>query len=156
MFRLAQWCFIRLPGFPLPRPSRRVIILLMTRRIVLISALALAATAFAGSFPDISVDSLKKAIAEKGVTILDVNGADSYKRGHIPGAIDFLSNRADIASKLSSDKSALIVAYCMDERCGAYAWAAEAAKNLGYGNVKHFSPGLAGWKAAGEPLQKAD
>ncbi|MFZ0710317.1 MAG: rhodanese-like domain-containing protein [Terrimicrobiaceae bacterium] len=73
----------------------------------------------------------------------------------MPGAIDFLSSRADIASKPSSDKSALIVAYCTDERYGAYAWAAEAVRNLGYDNVKHFSPGLEGWKAAGEPLQKA-
>ena len=36
----------------------------------------------------------------------------------------------------------------------AYARAAQAAKHLGYNNVKRFAPGLAGWKAAGEPLQK--
>jgi rhodanese-related sulfurtransferase len=129
----------------------------MRKRFVLLSALVLATAAFAGSFPDISLESLKKAIADKDVAILDVNGAETYKRGHIPGAIDFISNRADIASKLPSDKDALIVAYCLSEGCSAYARAAKAAKaakDLGYNNVKRFAPGLAGWNAAGEPLQK--
>jgi len=129
---------------------------LMVKRFVLLIALALATTAFADAFPEISLDSLKRAIADKDVTILDVNGAETYKRGHIPGAIDFISNRRDIASKLPSDKNALIVAYCTSERCGAYARAAKAAKDLGYNNVKHFAPGLAGWRAAGEPLQQAE
>ena len=37
---------------------------------------------------------------------------------------------------------------------GAYARAAEAAQKLGYTNVQHFKPGIAGWKAAGEPTAK--
>jgi rhodanese-related sulfurtransferase len=49
---------------------------------------------------------------------------------------------------------ALIVAYCVSEGCSAYALAAKAAIHLGYNNVKRFAPGLAGWKAAGEPLQR--
>ena len=32
----------------------------------------------------------------------------------------------------------------------------EAAKELGYTNIRHFTPGLAGWKVSGEPLQKAE
>lgn len=126
----------------------------MIKRFVLLSALVLASAAFAGSFPDISLESLKNAIADNDVTILDVNGAEAYKRGHIPGAIDFISNRVDMASKLPSDKEALIVAYCVSEGCSAYVLAAKAAQRLGYNNVKRFAPGLAGWKAAGEPLQK--
>lgn len=119
-------------------------------------ALAAGATAFAASFPDISLDQLKKAIDAKDVVILDVNGTDSYKAGHIPGSIDFIANKSDIAAKLPADKSTLIVAYCGNEKCGAYAAAAEAAKDLGYTNVQHFKPGLAGWKAAGEPTQAAN
>jgi rhodanese-related sulfurtransferase len=126
----------------------------MIKRFVLLSTLVLATAAFAGSFPDISLESLKRAISDNDVTILDVNGTEAYKQGHIPGAIDFISNRADIASKLPSDKDALIVAYCVGEGCSSYALAAKAAIHLGYNNVKRFAPGLAGWKAAGEPLQK--
>jgi len=113
-----------------------------------------ATTAFAGSFPDISTDALKTAIADKKVTIIDVNGSASYKAGHIPGAIDYIAVKEDLASKLPADKGALVVAYCGSPQCGAYAKAATAAKELGYTNVQHYSGGLSGWKAAGEPLQE--
>ena len=127
----------------------------MKQLIAILFSLALAASANAGAFPDISLDSLKAAISNKSATIIDVNGTDSYRDGHIPGAIDFTANQKDLASKLPADKTSLIVAYCGNEHCGAYARAAEAAKDLGYTNVQHFKPGLAGWKSSGEPLEKA-
>jgi rhodanese-related sulfurtransferase len=114
----------------------------------------LAVGAFAGSFPDIALPDLKTAIASKKVTLLDVNGPVSYANGHIPGAIDFTAHTADLATVLPADKSSLIVAYCGNEHCGAYARGAEAASKLGYTNVQHFKPGIAGWKAAGEPTEK--
>jgi rhodanese-related sulfurtransferase len=116
-----------------------------------------AAGAFAASaFPDISLSDLKKAIADKDVTLLDANGPDSYASGHIPGAIDFQAAKNDLAAKLPADKSALVVAYCGNPKCGAYARAAAAAKALGYTNVKHYAGGIEGWKAAGEPTEKAE
>ncbi|MGH8047942.1 MAG: rhodanese-like domain-containing protein [Chthoniobacterales bacterium] len=128
----------------------------MKKLIVAFSALALAATAFANSaFPDISLADLKKAIAAKDVTILDVNGPESYAEGHIPGAIDYLAVK-DLATKLPKDKAALVVAYCGSPQCGAYAQAAAAATKLGYTNVKHYVDGISGWKEAGEPTEKAE
>lgn len=124
--------------------------------LILSVVVLVAVNALAGAFPDISMNDLKKAIADKDVTILDVNGSESYAEGHIPGALDYTAVKADIASKLPADKSALVVAYCGSEQCGAYAQAAKAAKDLGYTNVKHFAPGLKGWKSAGEPLQAAN
>jgi len=125
------------------------------KKLLLIAVAALLATpVFAGSVPDISLNDLKAAIAKKDVTIIDVNGTASYKEGHIPGAIDYVADKGDLASKLPKDKNALIVAYCSSEYCGAYAKAAKAAQELGYTNVQHFKPGLAGWKSAGEPLTK--
>lgn len=118
------------------------------------ATLVVAASAVAGSFPDISIADLKAAIAKKNVTVVDVNGTASYKDGHIPGAIDYVADKGDFAKKLPSDKNALIVAYCGSPQCGAYAQAAKAAQELGYTNVQHFKPGLSGWKAAGEPLSK--
>jgi rhodanese-related sulfurtransferase len=109
--------------------------------------------ALAADYGEISVDELKKAIAEKKVTLLDVNGSASYKDGHIPGAIDFSAEK-DIKAKLPSDKSALVVAYCGNENCSAYARGAKAAADLGYTNVKHFKPGIAGWKSKGEKTEK--
>lgn len=125
------------------------------KKLLLISAsLLFSLNAFAGSFPDISLTDLKSDIATKKVTLLDVNGPVSYANGHIPGAIDYTAHTADLSKVLPSDKNALIVAYCGNEHCGAYARAAEAASKLGYTNVQHFKPGIAGWKAAGEPTEK--
>src|SRR6187549_1123146 len=84
----------------------------------------------AEKFPDISHDELKKAMEEKQVTLIDVNGSDSYKEGHIPGAIDFAATKEAISSKLPKDKNALVVAYCGNEQCGAYKAAAAKAAEL--------------------------
>ena len=108
----------------------------------------------AEKFPDISHDELKKAIDDKKVTLIDVNGSDSYQNGHIPGAIDFETTKKELATKLPADKNALVVAYCGNEQCGAYAAGAKAAKELGYTNVKHYSKGIAGWKKSGEKTEK--
>jgi rhodanese-related sulfurtransferase len=120
----------------------------------LLALLCLSLSAIAGTFPDITLPQLKSAIASKQVTLLDVNGPVSYANGHIPGAIDFTAHTANLASVLPTDKNALIVAYCGNEHCGAYARAAEAAQKLGYTNVQHFKPGIAGWKEANEPTEK--
>jgi rhodanese-related sulfurtransferase len=114
----------------------------------------LASAAFAAaSYPDISQDQLKQAIASKSVVLLDANGTSSFKEGHIPGAIDFDANRAQLATLLPADKGALIVAYCGGEKCMAYKAAAAAAVKLGYTNVKHFAPGISGWKSSGQATE---
>ena len=101
------------------------------------------------SFPDITHAELQKAIADKQVTLLDANGTDSYKAGHIPGALDFTADKDALAVKLPEKKDSLIVAYCANENCPAYKEAALAAQKLGYTNVKHYAKGIMGWKAAG-------
>ena len=126
----------------------------MKKLLTLLAAVFCAVSVNAGEFPDISITELQSAIKEKKVTVLDVNGSDSFKAGHIPGAIDFQSAKAEIASKLPSDKSALVVAYCGGPTCNAYQAAAKVAKELGYTNVKHLSAGISGWKDAKAPLEK--
>ena len=122
----------------------------MKKIIILTAALLLTVAVQAGPFPDITVDQVKSAIEAKTVTLLDVNGTDSWKAGHIPGAIDYAANQAKLAAVLPKDKKALIVAYCGGPTCGAYAKAAKSAKELGYTNVKHLSAGISGWKSAGQ------
>ncbi len=120
------------------------------------SCLVFASAAFAasGSYADISQADLKAAIAAGKVALIDVNGTDSYKSGHIPGAIDFETNSAKLASLLPADKSALVVAYCGGPQCHAYKAGAAAAEKLGYTNVKHFTQGIQGWKKSGEAMEK--
>ena len=90
------------------------------------------------------------------MTVLDVNGTDSYRSGHIPGALDYLAVKDNLARILPKDKHALVVAYCGGPWCNAYQTAAKAAKDLGYKNVKHLAAGISGWKDSKEVLEKAN
>jgi rhodanese-related sulfurtransferase len=126
----------------------------MKKILTLALSLVAAGAVFAGEWADISITDLKKAIADKKVTLVDANGTHSYKSGHIPGAIDFKANGSNLASLLPSDKDALVVAYCGGPSCEAYKAAAEQVAALGYKNVKHLSAGISGWLQAGEPTEK--
>jgi len=127
----------------------------MKKLTALCAAALVTLAVYAAHYPEIQISELKSAIASKNVTILDVNGTDSYKQGHIPGAIDFTANKQKLASVLPKDKNALVVAYCGGPKCSAYEAAAKAAKELGYKNVKHLTAGISGWVKAGEKTDKA-
>jgi rhodanese-related sulfurtransferase len=98
-----------------------------------------------GAFPDISHEDLVAAISAKTVTVIDVNGSESFAKTHVDGAIDFTAVKAELATKLPADKGALVVAYCGSPQCTAWKQAAEAVAALGYTNVKHYKEGLKGW-----------
>ena len=127
----------------------------MKKLIASLATALLAATAFAGEFPDISIAEVKALAESKKATIIDVNGTESYAKAHIPGALNFEAIEAAFAKALPEDKNAPIVAYCGGPQCKAYQQAAKAAEKLGYKNVKHMSAGLSGWTKAGEKTEKA-
>ena len=105
-------------------------------------------------FGDISIEDLQKAILAKKVAIIDVNGQGSFKNGHIPGAINFSSQKQALKKLLPSNKNTLIVAYCGGPSCRAYLRGAKAAAELGYNNVRHLSAGISGWKKSGNKVAK--
>jgi len=116
-----------------------------------------AATVYGGEYPDISIKDLQAAIKDGKVTVIDVNGAKGFARGHIPTAIDFKSSsKEEFAKHLPKDKKTLIVAYCGGPGCRAYKAGAAAAEKLGYTNVKHLSAGISGWKKAGADVAKVE
>ena len=127
----------------------------MKKFLTTLFALSIAPIAmFAAEFPDISIAELKKAIADKKAVVIDVNGSESFKNGHIPSAVNFADVQANLASALPKDKDALVVAYCGGPSCNAYTRAANAAAKLGYTNVKHLSAGISGWLQAKELTEK--
>ena len=98
-----------------------------------------------------------EAEKKKGdVILIDVNGANSYANGHIPGAIDFSAKKGDLASALGDNKEKLVVAYCGGPTCSAYKAGASAAEAAGFKNIKHLSAGISGWLQAGKETEKAD
>lgn len=127
----------------------------MKKMLAAAAALVLSAgLALADNFPDISQSDLQTAIKNKQVVLLDCNGSESYKSGHIPGAIDFNAKGDEIASLLPKDKNTMIVAYCGGPKCHAYEQGAKAVSKLGYTNVRHFSQGISGWQEAKLPVEK--
>jgi rhodanese-related sulfurtransferase len=127
----------------------------MKKILALLATAALAVTVYAGEYPDISITELKSAIEAKKAFVIDVNGSDSFKKGHIPTAVDFAATKAKLSEVLPKDKNTLVVAYCGGPSCSAYTQAAKAAKELGYKNVKHLSAGISGWKTAGEKMESS-
>jgi rhodanese-related sulfurtransferase len=119
---------------------------------VLSLVFVLAATCFGAD--DIAQADMVAAVKAKSAFIVDVNGAESYAAGHIPGAVSFSAD--DFQSKVPKDLNALCIAYCGGPACGAWQAAATKLKELGFTNVKHYSAGLQGWKDSGEAVEKKD
>lgn len=128
----------------------------MKKAIAFLATIAMAASLSAAEFPDVSIKEVRELSESKKAVIIDVNGTESYNKGHVPGALNFAAVKDDLASKLPKDKNTTIVAYCGNPRCQAYQAAAKAASKLGYKNVKHMSAGIAGWKEAGEKIEKGE
>ena len=148
-------CDWRVPVTGLLRVSTSELYNQMKRLLTTLAGIAITTiAAFAGSYPDISIAELKKAIDEKKVVVIDVNGSDSFKSGHIPSAVNFSEVKGDLSKVLPKEKDALVVAYCGGPSCNAYQRAADEASKLGYTNIKHLSAGISGWLKASEKVEK--
>jgi rhodanese-related sulfurtransferase len=115
---------------------------------------------------------LKKMIDEgKDMVIIDTMPyEDSYKKEHVPGALQFLfpipdmkewddketagKSQADFEAMLGPDKDKTIVIYCGFVKCTRSHNGAMWAKKLGYKNVYRFPGGIFAWKGAGYPIEK--
>jgi len=125
----------------------------MKKIIALMAAAFVTASVYAGEFADISLQDVQAAATAKSAVIIDANSPASYKAGHVPGALSWAAIKGDPAASLPADKNTLIIAYCGNPHCPAYAQAAVAAKNLGYTNIKHMVDGIDGWNAAKLPTE---
>lgn len=108
-----------------------------------------------GEVAEISLKDLKKAMSgDNKIVLIDVNGTASFKKAHIPGAIDFRGvGEEGLKKALPKNKDVTVVAYCGGPACGAYMAGAKAAMALGYTDVHHFKGGLSGWIKAGEKTE---
>src|SRR5688572_10360930 len=126
----------------------------MKKIIALFATAVIAVSSYAGEFPDVSITEVKALAESKKAVIIDVNGTESFKKGRVPGALDYAAIKDKLADTLPKDKNALIIAYCGGPSCKAYQAAANAAEKLGYKNIKHMSAGISGWQKAGEKMDK--
>lgn len=119
-----------------------------------------------GGYDVVSTESLKKWMDEKkDILIIDTMPyASSYKKGHIPGAKQFLfpipampewnssetdgKTMEDFKALLGDDKNKIIVIYCGFVKCTRSHNGATWAKKLGYKNVYRQPGGIFAWKGA--------
>jgi Rhodanese-like domain len=65
-------------------------------------------------FGRLEVGQVEALLGAKDLLIFDVNSAEVYAKGHLPGAI--WSSLADVEKKLPASKDSKLVYYCHNER----------------------------------------
>lgn len=99
-----------------------------------------------------------KEIVDSGKAILLDARSGKYDDGYrIPGAKSLNSNSSEkeIAAIIPA-KDSPVVTYCSNTKCPASAKLAKHLHELGYTNVKEYPEGIAGWRAAGGKVEKAE
>jgi thiosulfate/3-mercaptopyruvate sulfurtransferase len=127
-----------------------------------------------GGYDVVTTAELKQWIdSGKDMVIVDTMPfEDSYKKNHVPGAVQFLfpipemsqwdinatggKTEQDFIKLLGNDKSKTIVIYCGFVKCTRSHNGAAWAVKLGYQNVYRYPGGIFAWKGAKYPLEKAE
>jgi len=87
-------------------------------------------------------------------TLVDVLSEESYKEGHIPGAINIPLGNLEALAEHYLDKHDTIVVYCGSYSCQKSTKAARKLLELGYKNTLDFKAGKRGWQHTGLGLEK--
>lgn len=122
-----------------------------------------------GGYGIATTEELKAWIDEKDpMLIVDTMPfEDSYKKHHIPGAVQIEfpveemsqldgAKKAALEKLLGPDKNRKIVFYCGFTKCGRSHNAAMWAVKLGYTNVYRHPGGIKAWMEAGYPVEKVN
>jgi thiosulfate/3-mercaptopyruvate sulfurtransferase len=119
-----------------------------------------------GGYALISTEDLKKMIDEKqDMIIVDTMPADSFAKGHIPGAVNAelpktgLKDATDeqksaFVKVLGEDKNKKIIVYCGFVACARSHAGAILAKENGFANVLRQPGGIIAWKDAKYDVEK--
>ncbi|MFO8006920.1 MAG: rhodanese-like domain-containing protein [Candidatus Brocadiia bacterium] len=103
-----------------------------------------------------TVDTAALAVLVRAGTpmvVLDARGEDADRR--LPGAVPLaVKSTASEVEQAVGDSGALLVTYCTNLHCPLSAKLFEHLKNLEYENVLDYPDGLAGWLAAGYPVEE--
>ena len=119
-----------------------------------------------GGYKVVTTEELKNWIDQKKeMLIVDTMPADSFKKQHIPGAVNFeiqrpeltqMSDtmRANFEKLLGPNKDRTIVFYCGFTDCERSHNGGMWATKFGYKNVYRQPGGILGWVEAGYPVDK--
>jgi rhodanese-related sulfurtransferase len=107
------------------------------------------------AFKDLSPDTVKAMLDEKGCVPVDANGKDTREKyGVLPGAVLLSDYKSFDTGELPEDKSSKLVFYCGGQACTAAPKAAKVAQEAGYEDVSVMRAGIRGWVDAGHDVKK--
>ena len=127
-----------------------------------------------GGYDVVTTEELKKWIdSGKDMLIVDTMPyEDSYKKQHVPGAVQFLfpipdmeewntketdgKTLEDFKKLLGDNKDKPIMIYCGFVKCTRSHNGAAWAVKLGYKNVYRYPGGIFAWKGADFPIEKEE
>jgi len=104
------------------------------------------------SMQTVDVNEARKIVHEKESVVIDALGPESFRRQHLPGALNIPSDDADLDGKIRDkvpSKDTRVLVYCSDPECQASPKVYRRLKELGYSDVHEFSGGLKAWAEAG-------
>jgi len=97
---------------------------------------------------------LEKQANDEEFALVDTLPEDSFREGHLPGAVNMPSDEIAQRAEDELDKEATVVMYCAGYTCQASTVAAKKLVEIGYSNVLDFKAGKQGWQKAGFELEK--
>src|SRR5215218_9851430 len=104
----------------------------------------------------ISREELNAELSSGTVTVVDALPAAPFAARHLPGALNVVAEDPDERVHAAlPDKNAAIVTYSTDSACTRGPELAERLRQLGYDDVRNYQEGIAGWVAAGLPVERA-
>jgi rhodanese-related sulfurtransferase len=127
-----------------------------------------------GGYKIVTTEELKKWMDDgKKMVIVDTMPYEaSYKKNHVPGAVQMLfpipdmntwdtaetdgKTEADYEKLLGPDKDIAIVVYCGFVKCTRSHNGAAWAVKMGYKNVYRYTGGIKGWQEADYPVDKVN
>jgi rhodanese-related sulfurtransferase len=114
-----------------------------------------AAQSAGSQVPRITVEELKKLMAEQQVVAVDVRSADAYNNGHIKGSINLPLDKIQAGDYKDLPRDKRIITYCS---CGAENSSAAAPSLLekaGFKNGATLLGGTNAWQQSGGEMEKA-
>jgi rhodanese-related sulfurtransferase len=101
---------------------------------------------------DVSLDDLKRGLADGSILLVDVREPNEWDAGHISGATLQPLSSFD-PSELPREEGKRVVLQCRSGKRSATALAIAQAN--GRGDVRaHYGGGMLEWTAAGEPVER--
>ncbi|MEJ2200611.1 MAG: rhodanese-like domain-containing protein [Desulfuromonadaceae bacterium] len=89
--------------------------------------------------------------------LVDSRNPEEYREAHIPGAISIPQKAFDeLIGLLPADSATMLIFYCNGVKCGKSKKSAEAARELGYTNVRVFAEGMPVWEEVGYTFYKGE